>query len=120
LITAPFGIPSDRPVAGDWNGDGVDDIGVWRPSTGRFYLDIDGSRTWTQGIDLISGVFAVATDLPVAGDWNGDGVDEIGIWRPSTGRFHLDTDGSFTWTAGVDLITDAFGVATDHPVAGRW
>jgi hypothetical protein len=120
LITAPFGIPTDHPVAGDWNGDGIDDIGVWRPSTGRFYLDIDGSRTWTAGIDLITGAFALAMDRPVAGDWNGDGVDDIGIWRPSTGRFHLDTDGSFTWTAGVDLITDPFGVPTDHPVAGRW
>jgi hypothetical protein len=26
----------------------------------------------------------------------------------------------FTWTAGVDLISAPFGVATDLPVAGRW
>ncbi len=120
LITASFGAPTDRPVAGDWNGDGIDDIGVWRPGTGRFYLDIDGSRTWTAGVDLITDAFGIPTDRPVAGDWNGDGIDDIGVWRPGTGRFYLDIDGSRTWTAGVDLITDAFGIPTDRPVAGDW
>jgi uncharacterized protein YhfF len=117
-ITDSFGVPTDRAVAGDWNGDGADEIGVWRPSTGRFYLDVDGSRTWTVGIDVITDSFGVPTDVPVAGDWNGDGTDDIGVWRPSTGRFYLDADGSRTWTVGVDVITDAFGVAGDLPVAG--
>ena len=120
LITASFGVATDRPVAGDWNGDGADEIGVWRPSTGRFYLDMDGSFTWTTGGDLITASFGVATDRPVAGDWNGDGTDEIGVWRPSTGRFYLDMDGSFTWTSGVDVITASFGAATDRPAVGDW
>ncbi len=120
VITASFGVPTDRPVAGDWNGDGIDEIGVWRPSTGKFYLDVDGSLTWTVGVDVITASFGIPTDRPVAGDWNGDGVDEIGTWRPSTGRFYLDMDGSRTWTVGVDVITASFGVSTDHPVAGDW
>jgi hypothetical protein len=33
-----FGQPCDQPVAGDWNGDGVDTIGIFRPSTGQFLL----------------------------------------------------------------------------------
>ena len=120
VITAAFGVATDRPVAGDWNGDGTDEIGVWRPNTGRFYLDMDGSQTWTPGVDVITASFGVATDRPVAGDWDGDGTDEIGVWRPGTGRFYLDMDGSSTWTPGVDVITAAFGVATDRPVAGDW
>jgi hypothetical protein len=120
VITASYGIATDRPVAGDWNGDGTDEIGVWRPSTGRFYLDIDGSRTWTPGVDAVTDPFGIPTDRPVAGDWNDDGSDDIGVWRPSTGRFYLDIDGSFTWTVGVDVITASFGLATDLPVAGKW
>ncbi len=119
-ITDPFGVSTDRPVIGDWNGDGADDIGVWRPSTGRFYLDMDGSRTWTPGVDLISDPFGIPSDLPVAGDWNGDGLDDIGVWRPSTGRFYLDSNGSRTWNTGVDRITDPFGLPADQPVAGDW
>ncbi len=120
VITDPFGVPSDIPVAGDWNGDGTNDIGVWRPSTGRFYLDIDGSRTWTVGVDVITDPFGIPGDVPVAGDWSGDGTDDIGVWRPSTGRFYLDADGSHTWTSGIDAITESFGLATDLPIVGSW
>ena len=35
-----FGSASGLPVAGDWNADGVGDVGVWRPSTGRFALRV--------------------------------------------------------------------------------
>ncbi len=119
-ITAPFGAPNDYPVVGDWNGDGVDDVGVWRPSTGRFYLDVDGSFTWTRGVDVITDAFGIPGDIPVAGDWNDDGKDDIGVWRPSSGRFYLDSDGSFTWTPRVDAITASFGLPTDLPVVGRW
>jgi hypothetical protein len=119
-VTDPFGVPTDRAVAGDWNGDGIDEIGVWRPGTGRFYLDVDGSRTWTVGIDVITASFGVPSDVPVAGDWNGDGTDDIGVWRPSTGRFYLDANGSRTWEVGVDISTAPFGIPTDRPVAGDW
>ena len=30
-------------------------------------------------------------DIPVAGDWNGDGKDAVGVYRPSTGQFVLET-----------------------------
>jgi hypothetical protein len=119
-ITASFGVPADRPVTGDWNGDGFDEVGVWRPSTGRFYLDADGSFTWSLVSDQITDPFGIPGDYPVAGDWNGDGYDDIGVWRPSTGRFYLDADGSFTWSRVSDQITDPFGILTDYPVVGHW
>ncbi|MFI2714707.1 hypothetical protein ACH495_31780, partial [Micromonospora sp. NPDC018662] len=30
--------PEDVPISGDWNGDGIDNVGVYRPSTSTFYL----------------------------------------------------------------------------------
>ncbi len=75
---------------------GPDLIGVWRPSTRSFLLDSNGSYTWdgTAGSDTLTAPFGVSTDLPVTGDWNGDGKDEIGVWRPSTRKFLLDSNGS--------------------------
>ncbi|MGB5732261.1 MAG: hypothetical protein WBN24_11670 [Acidimicrobiia bacterium] len=32
-----FGNPGDQPVVGDWDGDGVDEIGLHRESSGLFY-----------------------------------------------------------------------------------
>jgi hypothetical protein len=63
--------------------------------------------------------YGLATDVPVIGDWNGNGVDDIGIWRSSERRFYLDANGSRSWDAG-DVTTAAYGLATDRPVAGKW
>ena len=118
-LFAPFGLSTDLPVIGDWNGDGIDEIGVWRPSEHRFFLDTNGNYAWDAGTDLTAS-FGYSTDLlPIAGDWNGDGVDEIGVWRPATHRFFLDINGNDAWDMGTDLIAN-FGVSTDLPVAGRW
>ena len=40
-VTVSFGRSTDIPVVGDWNGKGVDDISVYRPSSWTFYLDDD-------------------------------------------------------------------------------
>ena len=33
-----FGDPGDKLTAGDWDGDGDDTVGVYRPSNGMFYV----------------------------------------------------------------------------------
>ena len=33
--------------------------------------------------------YALGTDIPLTGDWAGDGTSEIGVWRPSTAQFFL-------------------------------
>ena len=38
-----FGDPGDLIVAGDWNGDGRDSVGLFRPATGRVYLRYSNS-----------------------------------------------------------------------------
>jgi hypothetical protein len=123
-VSAPFGESTDIPVAGDWDGDGVTEVGVWRPSTQRFLLDANGNGKWesTVGGDTVSAPFGESTDIPVAGDWNGDGVTEVGVWRPATGQFMLYANGNGRWNGpeGGDTLTPAFGAATDHPVTGRW
>lgn len=37
-IVFGLGNISDIPLAGDWNGDGVDTVGVYRPPNATFYL----------------------------------------------------------------------------------
>jgi hypothetical protein len=66
------------PLAGDWNGDGVDEIGVfWN---GFWFIDINGNRLWDRD-DLVAKLGTV-DDQPVVGDWDGDGKDDIGIFGP--------------------------------------
>jgi hypothetical protein len=117
----PFGLSGDLPVAGDWNSTGTAKIGVFRPSTGKWYLDLNGDGRWNGcGIDACLGPFGLPGDLPVVGDWDGTGETKIGVFRPSTGRWYLD-NGSGNWSGcGKDLCLGPFGLPGDLPVAGVW
>lgn len=101
-------------MIGDWNADGVDDIGVWRAS--KFYLDLNGNRTWNSGADGLFS-FGSPTDTPIIGDWNGDGTDDLGVWRD--GKFYRDANGNRSWKSGSDTVT-SFGASTDVPIIGYW
>lgn len=74
-----FGAPGARPIAGDFNGDGVDEVGVY--VAGEWFIDLNGNGRWDAG-DLWARL-GDKDDLPVVGDWDGDGKDDIGIFGPA-------------------------------------
>jgi PKD repeat protein/FtsP/CotA-like multicopper oxidase with cupredoxin domain len=102
--TADWGVSTDLPVAGDWNGDRLWDIGVFRNTTHTFILKNGTART------LIS--WGKSTDIPLSADWNGDGLGDVGVFRPSAATFILKNGSART------LI--GWGRSTDIPVAGDW
>lgn len=113
-----FGTAGDTPITGDWNGDGKTDIGIWR--AGKFYLDLNGNRKWDgpgSGGDIVFG-FGSVTDTPITGDWNGDGITDIGIFR--AGTFYLDANGNREWNGTTTDAMFGFSAATDTPITGDW
>lgn len=112
-----FGMPTDVPVAGDWNGDGTAQFGAYR--SGVWYLDSNGNGAWDAAIDTkITAFGGDLTDIPVTGDWNGDGITQIGVFR--NGVWYLDADGNGLWNSNTDTTFPSFGMAGDIPVAGDW
>jgi len=116
-MSVAFGEPDDLPVIGDWDGDGDDNIGLYRSvggTTGVFYLDIDNDG----GIaDIVTPEYGDLGDIPIAGDWDGDSDDNIGVYRPGTGEFFLNAtlpDVSASKTVYVD---DDF---IDNPSEHKW
>ena len=89
-----YGISTDTPVVGDWNGDGKSEVGVFR-----------GGVFYRNGADAIP--YGISTDTPVVGDWNGDGKSEVGVFR-----------GGVFYRYGADAIV--YGLSTDTPVIGTW
>jgi len=110
-ISVTFGAAGDLPVAGDWDGDGIDTVGFFRPSAIQFQL-----TNSSQGVAAadFSFFFGLATDIPVAGDFNGDGIDTVGVFRD--GQFFLTNSNSNP----IVEITTQFGAAGDVPVIGDW
>jgi hypothetical protein len=117
LSDVSFGLTSqqagDLPVSGDWNNDGTDTTGFYRPSNATFYLRNSNS---TGSADIVFAYGNGAGDLPVVGDWNEDGTDTIGVYRSSNGTFYLRNSN----TTGVGEINFAFGNSGDLPLAGDW
>jgi surface antigen len=111
-ITFNYGGPSDIPLAGDWNGDGVTTIGVYEPGNRTFYL----RNSNNGGGNDYTATFGNPGDLPVVGDWNGNGTDTIGLFRPSTGEFFLSNSN----TNPVANYSFHYGGSGHIPLAGDW
>ncbi len=105
----PLGEPGDVPLAGDFNGDGVDTVGTYRPEDSTFSLpDHLGPTPPSRAF-----AYGDTGDRPLVGDWAGQGVDTVGVYRPGSGAFYLRHRND---TGRADEIVPAPGPG--HPVAG--
>ncbi len=93
VIGASWGLLSPP---GDFNGDGTDDVAIFRPSSGLWAI---------RGFSRI--YYGTWNDEPVPGDYNGDGADEVGIYRATAGLWAL---------RGVSRVY--FGSSGDLPIGG--
>ena len=107
-----YGVPGDRPMLCDWNGNGTETVGLYRSSTGFLHLRQQNNF----GVADVSIFFGVPEDIPVCGNWNGDGRDTIGVYRPSNRTFYLQ-NGLETAFAEVQFT---FGPGYGVPIAGDW
>ena len=116
----PFGgIAGDIPITGDWNGDGHTKVGVYRSTNGLFILDTNGNGVFDAGDAVYKFFNQDPTDVPVVGDWNGDGRTKIGLFRQGF-LWILDTNGNGVFDSGIDQAFPFGGIKGDVPVVGDW
>lgn len=126
-----FGAPGDVPVVGDWNGDGTATVGVFRPAGAPF----NSSPGNTSGMWILSNSATGTTadyvfyyggpgDLPVVGDWDGNGTTTIGVFRPTGTQFNQSTVDQWILSnvnAGGGATSNfSFGAPGDLPIVGDW
>jgi len=116
-ITYYFGNPGDFPIAGDLDGDGCDTVSIYRPSEARFYVinTLGGGRLVLRTAEH-SFIFGGEGDKPFVGDFDGDGVDTVGLHRETTGLVYFRN----SHTTGLAEGQFTFGDAGDILVAGDW
>jgi len=109
-----WGLTTDSIVPGDWDGDVKADFCVVRfvGNQGHWYiLERDGGGTGAQPI-----IFGDPTqDFGAWGDYDGDGRQDIGVWRPNADPtmnyffIRLSSSGAF--------VVKEWGRSGDQPVA---
>ena len=113
-------------IAADFDGDGTNDIGIFRESSGLWAIQ-DFTRIY----------FGHTDDWPLPGDYDGDGSLDISIFRPSSGLWAIRNltrayyggygdeplmglgvaGGGGQWSETTDGIyfSDKVGIGTDSP-----
>ncbi|MCA1637505.1 MAG: FG-GAP-like repeat-containing protein [Acidobacteria bacterium] len=80
--TIPLGTSGDKPLLGDFDGDGRLDPAVFRPSTASWIILKSSLNQITET------TFGLPTDIPVPADYDGDGITNIAVFRPSNGFWY--------------------------------
>jgi len=104
-IKAPAG------ARGDVDGDGKADV-VWRPSNGIWFI-IPSSSPNTSILQQ----WGTSGDIPVPGDYDGDGKTDFAVSRPSSGTWSIIPSSN----PGAPIVQQ-WGTSGDIPVLGdlRW
>ncbi len=111
-----WGLEGDIRVPADYDGDGIKDVAVWRPSNGVWYIlrSRDGfiaNIQWGLTSPFPTGGIE---DVPVPADFDGDKIDDIAVWRPVDGRWYVLTSRSGFYPPAA-LICE-WGIHGDIPV----
>lgn len=105
-----YGAPGDRPLAADYDGDGIVDITV---------VHNDGGKLHWQTLFSYGGVISdvpwgLDTDVPVQGDFDGDGKADCAVWRPSNGFWYIRASSTG------ELMMFECGLSGDRAVPGDY
>ena len=79
------------PVVGDFDGDRIDDLGTWVDD--QFFLDLSTIPDPATGAPLtgrterqfrlgVNSAFIGVLERPIAADFDGDKIDDLGLWVP--------------------------------------
>ena len=77
----------ESPVSGDFDGDGKDDVAVRKSSTGGWIVGLGGAGRFVKGAWRSSAPNPGTWRAGVVGDFDGDGMDDIAEYQPSTGTW---------------------------------
>ncbi|NNE66175.1 MAG: VCBS repeat-containing protein [Pyrinomonadaceae bacterium] len=104
----PWGVDGDEPVRGDFDGDGIRDLAVYRASVGKWIIkgSFDERVRWET--------YGLSSDIRIPGDFDGDGRTDLAVYRPSEGFWYIrqssnDEQKFFHW-----------GTSSDFPVPGDY
>lgn len=112
FVPAGFPVLGDTPVVGKFDGDGLDDPGIWRASTGVWIIPRSSANYGT----FLFAQWGQLGDIPMTADFDGDGKADIGYYRnglwgvlKSSQSYSLGSAQFFSWGgAGLQPVVGDF------------
>lgn len=114
------GTAGDVPVPRDYFHEGKLRMAVWRPKNGKWYIKGQGMTNWGDTSGNIAIQCGTEGDIPVPGDYFGDGIVRIAVWRPSNGIWYIKGVGNADWGASTGNVQIQCGMAGDIPAPGDY
>ncbi len=109
VTSATWGLPNDKPVPADYDGDGKADIALFRPSDGYWYILNSGPSGGMQFIQ-----WGLSGDIPQPADYDGDGKADLAVYRSSDGFWYIRR------SSDQGFFPVRFGASTDVPVTAAY
>ena len=86
-------------------------MAIYRPTTGEWWILESRTNSTTYNVYR----WGLVGDVPVLGDYDGDGKSDIAVYRPTTGGWWILKSSTDFTTYG----TYAWGLAGDRPLFRR-
>jgi hypothetical protein len=96
-----WGTNGDKPLPGDFDGDGKTDFSIFRASTNTWWILKSSDNSY------YSILFGQSGDIPVPADFDGDGKTDTAVYR--AGIWYI------LQSSGHTTIYPQFGLSTDKP-----